>query len=67
MQFSKKITTRRECFEEHAEGVAHPACVAVAANKANGHCGRIGHNGVTLVGTPAAVLLAASVIAKKQK
>jgi hypothetical protein len=38
--------------------------VAVSVNKATGHFGRVGHNGVALVGTPAATVLAAAVIAK---
>lgn len=36
----------------------------MTANRAKGHFGRTGHNGVGLVGKPAAVLLAATVIAK---
>lgn len=63
LEFTKKITSRREWFEENAEAIAHPMGVAVSVNKAQGHFGRVGHNGVTLVGTPPAVVLASVFIA----
>ena len=64
LEFTKRLTSRRLWFEEHATRVALPMGVAVTANRAKGHFGRTGHNGVGLVGKPAAVLLAATVIAK---
>jgi len=64
LEFTKRLTSRRRWFEKHAARVALPMGVAVTANRAKGHFGRIGHNGVGLVGKPAAVLLAAAVISK---
>ena len=64
LEFTKRLTSRRLWFEEHATRVSLPMGVAVTANNAKGHFGRTGHNGVGLVGKPAAVLLAAAVIAK---
>lgn len=64
LQFAKRITTRREWFEKHAEEIAHPMGVAVSVNKATGHFGRVGHNGVVIVRTPAPTVLTAAVIAK---
>lgn len=64
LQFTKRVTSRREWFEEHAQAIANPMGVAVSLCKATGHFGRIGHNGVVLVGTPAAVALSAAFIAR---
>merc|ERR1712039_245381 len=41
-----------------------PMGAVVALNKACGHFGRVGHNGVSLCGTPVAATIAAAVIAK---
>jgi len=62
--FSKKVTARRAWFEELAHNVAEPMGAVVALNKANGHFGRVGHNGVSLCGTPVAAVIAGAVIAK---
>ena len=43
---AKKMTARREWFEELACNVAWPVGAAVAMNKACGHFGRVGHNNV---------------------
>lgn len=64
LEFTKRLTSRRAWFEEHAMRIAHPMGVAVLANKASGHFGRTGHNGVALCGKPAACILAAAAIAK---
>eukprot|EP00439_Symbiodinium_sp_Y106_P014745 s6370_g2.t1 len=64
LEFCKRVTSRRLWFEHHAKRIAEPMGVAVMANQATGHFGRTGHNGVVLVGKPAATLLAAALIAK---
>lgn len=64
LEFTKRLTSRHAWFEEHAMRIAHPMGVAVLANKASGHFGRTGHNGVALWGKPAACILAAAAIAK---
>jgi len=45
----------------------HPMGVAVSVNKATGHFGSVGHNGVALVGTPTATVLAAAVMQRQQR
>ena len=50
LTFSKKVTSRREWFEDLARAVASPMGVEVAANRADGCFGRTGHNGVALCG-----------------
>ena len=55
----KKVTSRRQWFEDLARAVASPMGVEVAANRADGCCDRTGHNGVALCGTPAVSVVAA--------
>ena len=57
LTFAKRITSRREWFEENANHIANPMGVTVTVNRATGHFGRTGHNGVCLVGMPTARLL----------
>ena len=64
LRFSKKVTSRRQWFEDLARAVASPMGVELAANRANGCFGRTGHNGVALCGTPAASVVAAVIMAR---
>mmetsp|Transcript_62135 Transcript_62135/g.189725 ORF Transcript_62135/g.189725 Transcript_62135/m.189725 type:complete len:422 (-) Transcript_62135:102-1367(-) len=64
LTFSKKVTSRRQWFEDLARAVAAPMGVEVAANRADGCFGRTGHNGVALCGTPAASIVAAVIAAR---
>ena len=59
LTFCKKVTSRRQWFEDLARAVASPMGVEVAANRADGCCDRTGHNGVALCGTPAVSVVAA--------
>ena len=45
-------------LEDLANNIAQPMGVPAAPNNATGHFGRIGHNGVTLIGTPASAQIA---------
>ncbi len=64
LRFSKKVTSRRQWFEDLARAVASPMGVELAANRANGCFGRTGHNGVALCVTPAASVVAAVITAR---
>ena len=64
LRFSKKVTSRRQWFEDLARAVASPMGVELAANRANGCFGRTGHNGVALCVTPAASVVAAVIMVR---
>ena len=54
LKFTKKVTTRREWFEDLARNIANPMGIALALNRTPGHFGRKGHKGVALMGTSTA-------------